>query len=325
MEELTKVVNDLAGKVGILTVKQDQTFSLVQDVFTLAKKCLESPTGERNVYTIVDKLDDVIKQIRPTFHLATETEPVTPGNHHSRMDEVEPIKLKIQKIWNIKKLDRKKWFAKHHHAKSQANIYEEWVIRDTPLLPVKFRIKPVSGQSEDIIHLRYKLAVYKFNTQIGSMKINAETFEKKFQTVDQEMTELFCENALNEHMLELLNNEWRQDCLAAETSAIKEWSKKQEWLEGYETKYGNDKLKLPKNVSENQYINPQKTHDLIKNSKKREKNNQNSRSKQMENRTLPDQSCADHRNSPGSRRRPPQRSPERRSPERRSPQRKLMQ
>ncbi|KAK6165391.1 hypothetical protein SNE40_022326 [Patella caerulea] len=90
------------------------------------------------------------------------------------------------------------------------------------------------------------------------MKINAETFEKKFQTVDQEMTELFRENALNEHMLELLNNEWRQDCLAAETSAIKEWSKRHEWLKGYETKYGNDKFKLPKNVSENIIHKPTK-------------------------------------------------------------------
>ncbi|KAK6165390.1 hypothetical protein SNE40_022326 [Patella caerulea] len=72
------------------------------------------------------------------------------------------------------------------------------------------------------------------------------------------MTELFRENALNEHMLELLNNEWRQDCLAAETSAIKEWSKRHEWLKGYETKYGNDKFKLPKNVSENIIHKPTK-------------------------------------------------------------------
>ncbi|KAK6181844.1 hypothetical protein SNE40_009624 [Patella caerulea] len=141
------------------------------------------------------------------------------------------------KQWNKAREDRKKIFWKHYNMSKHIEYYSEWINKETPLIPLKFRMEEIEGENERSKKIRTRLCLQRFQAHIEIMEVNSENHKLGYLNIDKHMIELISETRkdnIKASLRQMLEDECKED----EKDQEKAWEEKGNWLALYESKYG---------------------------------------------------------------------------------------
>ena len=135
----------------------------------------------------------------------------------------------LKDVWFKKRNYRKQLFFNILRDESTVKIYQEWFTTKT-FLPKKYQPKKINGEPAEQTEIRKNLGFAKMKADIQLMTNRAEKNTRKLKELDTEM-EVYMGNKAEGSILEKLKEIWRSEILKGEQNAIKEWQKKEGWLQ----------------------------------------------------------------------------------------------
>ncbi|KAK6167139.1 hypothetical protein SNE40_021237 [Patella caerulea] len=126
------------------------------------------------------------------------------------------------RLWNTKREARSKFYWNYFKVSEQIKHYEEWVSRNTPLLPIRFRAPNMECEDEESKKLRVERGIQNFITLIKSTKINSEKHKTAYMTLDNFIFETLSDIPID-NVKEYLRQMWKDECLQNEDQSHKIW------------------------------------------------------------------------------------------------------
>ncbi|KAK6171733.1 hypothetical protein SNE40_018171 [Patella caerulea] len=133
----------MQGKISILTTRLDVTNSSIRELLEITKKNSVSEENKKILKKLTDTLS-IIKDTQKTVDI-NEGKKLTNTPILSRPEEYKERALQSS---NKIKSERGVWFCRYYNIAAHLKFYEEWISGDKPLIPLKFRIKIIPGESE---------------------------------------------------------------------------------------------------------------------------------------------------------------------------------
>lgn len=239
----------LLEKMDLVINKTDITNDLLRD---LIKVCGESvpfcsqlstrtteilDEEETNLKTALIEENEVSSLQSPTQLLQREI------NELALQKEASKIKQKIKPYWNQTLNSRKQTYWKQINNANHAEQFEKWLEKAEPILPRKFRIKPIREEPYDQRNIRIEVAKERLRGEIQLLRLRSNKSQEKVIEYDTEMEKVL-KNKASGRVLEILLNMWESDCKREEQKSFNKWRYKEAWLLDYERNYGK---KLTKN------------------------------------------------------------------------------
>jgi len=150
----------------------------------------------------------------------------------------QQIRNSILKIWKRSLNERKQAYWNFLKFKNINQIYETWLEKSDPILPMKFRIIEIQGEYEEDKIIRKENSIRSFEAEVKILKNKIQRAEGKFTTIDREIFELLSQKA-DEDIHSKLVEMWKNECEKEEQKSYMIWSKKETWYREYEGKYGS--------------------------------------------------------------------------------------
>lgn len=138
---------------------------------------------------------------------------------------------------------RKQTYWKQINNANHAEQFEKWLEKAEPILPRKFRIKPIREEPYDQRNIRIEVAKERLRGEIQLLRLRSNKSQEKVIEYDTEMEKVL-KNKASGRVLEIFLNMWESDCKREEQKSFNKWRYKEAWLLDYERNYGK---KLTKN------------------------------------------------------------------------------
>lgn len=253
-------LGEISGKMTILISKIETMNGLLNDIHHKSKDLTgfdkEMKDGFKNVCIELETIRNSSKSNESTPPMWLEL------NEVSIEKEAYRKKKQISKIWKHLLNARKQNFWNSLNCEKQANIYNDWINAEIPIIPQKFLIKEIKGEPEMETKLRWDLTIQRIHTEVSLLIAKKERYEQKYQEsenlINQEIDQIST-NSVADKLREI----WSKEISNEEEKSIKRWSEKQKWLESYAENYGkpenpqnqqqkskNQKQRKPKNFTE---------------------------------------------------------------------------
>ena len=259
-EERKDVDSDIL--LAELLKKTDVTNQLLQDLIEVCSNLL--PTHQLNsnfdLNHFVDAEETNLKTVpTPNFEVSSYQSPTQliqrEVNELALQNEATRIKQRIKVNWMQTLNSRKQTYFKQISNANRAEYYEKWVNLENPVIPRKFRIKPIRGEPVEQTNVRIETAKNRVIGEIQLLRMRAENNHKKVMSIDLEMERILKTKA-NGRILEILQDMWKSECLKEEQISYNRWRYTETWLLDYEKNYGKE-LTKPKNTRLQQLSNRQ--------------------------------------------------------------------
>ncbi|XP_036365366.1 uncharacterized protein LOC118766197 [Octopus sinensis] len=236
LTETCSMLNSLLSKIDTLFANIASTIITIQNI--LSKNNQANTTDNTNL------LAGPPQSQRTTNDEETKTD----------TNQEEPLK---PQDWNKLLNQRKYAYWKSIRCKNRANIYQNWRDLKNPILPRKFLIKEIRGETLEETTIRATLALCRLETEISLLQTRSAHQEDKIKTIDTViMAEITEKN--NKQNKEKLQQLWKEDTKREEERSRIMWTKQHEWFLNYEKNYGEESImktkKLPKQM--NRYNKP---------------------------------------------------------------------
>ena len=231
--EAEKLLNDIAGKMQILINQFESLTSAVKDLTSSNKGHHEkieefAETLQRAVSKIdFESLNRTVGiEVQPTLNIQAET---------------LRIKNSMKQLWAKSLNQRKQAYWNMYKCDKTCMMYKIWREKETPILPRKFLMKEINGESAEETNIRKSLSLQKFDAEISLLLSRKRRYEERFNSIDEAMrTEIEERTSDTTHtkVLEL----WHNDIKKEEEKSRILWQRQQAWLEEYEKNYGRESL-----------------------------------------------------------------------------------
>ena len=137
-------------------------------------------------------------------------------------------------VWNKNLTKRKNACWQIVRNDNTSKIYDGWKNNAPLIIPRKFQMKEIAGESLIQTQRREKQVIYIFKTDIELLELRARSQEEKYRSIDQEMLELV-EKKTSRQRRELLKKLWKEDCEREERVSLDRWENTNlKWFDKYE-------------------------------------------------------------------------------------------
>ena len=116
-----------------------------------------------------------------------------------------------------------------------SKLYDEWLAKDEPFIPKKFRPKLVENEPEDQLRIKKWVSMQNVKGETLLMTKRADSHRERYRKIDSEMTKLFQDKftgIIGERLLTL----WNEEIDRGQAQAITTWEKKEQWFRTLESK-----------------------------------------------------------------------------------------
>ena len=174
-------------------------------------------------------------------------------NELALQKEATRIKQSVKLFWSQILNSRKQTYWKQISNAKRAEYYEKWLNQENPVIPRKFRIKPIKGEPSDQTDVRIEIAKKRVMGEIQLLRMRAENNQAKIITFDSEI-ERELNSKASGRILELLQEMWTSDCREEEQTSFQRLRYTETWLLDYERNYGQEMVKenKPKKMQQKQ-------------------------------------------------------------------------
>ena len=109
-----------------------------------------------------------------------------------------------------------------------AEIYSSWRQNDPPQIPKKFQPKPIPGEKEEQRQARIILAKDQMKSEIQIMKIKADSYQKTFESIDNQMVKNIEEKLSDiQDAIEKAKLSWQEACSKEMNFSQEIWKKRE--------------------------------------------------------------------------------------------------
>lgn len=173
--------------------KTDITNDLLRDLIKVCGEsvpiCSQSSTRateildeeETNLKTVLIEENEVSSLQSPTQLLQREI------NELALQKEASRIKQKIKTYWSQTLNSRKQTYWKQINNAYHAEQFEKWLEKAEPILPRKFRIKPICEEPNDQTNIRIEVAKERLRGEIQLLRLRSNKSREKVIEYDTEM------------------------------------------------------------------------------------------------------------------------------------------
>lgn len=177
-------------------------------------------------------------------------------NELALQKEASRIKQKLKSVWSQMLNIRKQTYWKQINNANHAEQFEKWLEEQEPIIPRKYRIKPIRGEPEDQTNIRIEVAKERVKGDIQLLRLRSNNSQKKVIDFDAQMEKEIRNNASG-RVLEILLKMWESDCTKEEQKSFNKWRYKEAWLLDYAKNFGKEPIK--NKMSHKQQTNKAKT------------------------------------------------------------------
>jgi hypothetical protein len=149
------------------------------------------------------------------------------------------IKQSMKYVWNRSLNERKQAYWNYLKFKNTAAIYSEWIKKDNPIIPRKYRPKIIPGEVDEDKDIRRETSLQLFEADIKILKNKSRRYENAFKQTDDEMCAIF-EKKSDGEICRNLKKIWGKECKKEEEKSAAIFEKKLKWLKEYENNFGTD-------------------------------------------------------------------------------------
>lgn len=173
--------------------KTDITNDLLRDLIKVCGEsvpiCSQSSTRateildeeETNLKTALIEENEVSSLQSPTQLLQREI------NELALQKEASRIKQKIKTYWSQTLNSRKQTYWKQINNAYHAEQFEKWLEKAEPILPRKFRIKPIREEPNDQTNIRIEVAKERLRGEIQLLRLRSNKSRENVIEYDTEM------------------------------------------------------------------------------------------------------------------------------------------
>ena len=231
LQEVLKKIDSLNSTLQeLLKATKTDNGSIISAILGIENKLLElrNTTSEKALRT-----EDDVVIIHEEENFAADIQSI-----HQRATK---IRRNIISVWKKSLNERKQAYWNYLRSDKTANIYVEWLEKENPVLPRKFRPRTITGEHEDDRQIRRDTAISAFKAEIRIIKNRTERYRTAYVKVDSEMSEIFEKRSgHNDEIRDRLNMMWKKECSNEEERSESIWAKTQDWLTNYESRFGSE-------------------------------------------------------------------------------------
>ena len=243
------LLSDMNGKLTMISEKLSTLNSLLADIFhqnkvfhddirktmlrpvttSMANETTEESGAYVNIFNTVTKLHDAISNI------TNVTQPQEEMREFVTIQlerEARSIKEQMEDIWNNTLNQRKMEYYKATWENKIADLYTEWIKADSPIIPNKFKSRPVTKETDGERRIKISLSIEKMKSDVEIRRLRAKRHTENFTDLDTKMSEEINKLAAGE-LKKILINMWEKDCKREERKSIHIMEQKSK---GYEEK-----------------------------------------------------------------------------------------
>lgn len=163
------------------------------------------------------------------------------------------IKKLIGRIWKQTLNQRKQNFWNGFKFARISDIYADWLSRDAPILPRKFRPVHIPGEHMEDSEIRKENAIQNVRSEIRILRNKSQRANDLYRKADSEMMRILRDKCDGE-VLEKLEKMWQEACLKEEEISQGIWMKKKTWYDNYPDQHGSEMFVKIKERAENKGI-----------------------------------------------------------------------
>lgn len=242
--ETERLLGEILDKLTMfnLVIKFDFKVSMLKDI---EKNSSDVRPIQESLNSEILKLTDAIGNInyQPSIDQVHTSTPEWMIELNDSYLEKEAFRKRKQ-LWNIWRKclnDRKQSYWNAFKCDKYVETYSHWISKESPILPRKYLIKEIKGESEEENKLRWDLAISSFQTDISIIQSKQVRYKQKYIALDSEMMEEIRRISTGK-ITEKMNEMWIRDISKEEEKSRKIWQGKEKFLEKYAEQYGKEPL-----------------------------------------------------------------------------------
>lgn len=235
--ESEDVLSDISGKLTMISDKLSTLNSTMEDMCQQNKTLIDElrnksrptssiPTVEQeetvsaNFVSTTTKLEEAVSKLVDLVQVQPQVG--TQMNEFVTIQlerEARIIREQMTETWNKSLNKRKMEYYQATWENSIADMYSTWIKEDPPLIPNKFKAKPVENETEGERQIKVSLSKEKIKSDVEIRRLRAKRHTTNFTDLDERMSEeirKYTKGAI----LTMLHKMWEEDCGKEERKSI---------------------------------------------------------------------------------------------------------